>query len=104
RGYLMKLHVHVGVHKTATTYLQALIAKNGQSLNSTGVGMVPLYPFRSFFTRNLMQFVPGEFRIEDHLERFFERGIPPSIRGLILSDENLVGICKGLVSHGKPYQ
>jgi hypothetical protein len=100
----MKLHVHVGVHKTATTYLQALVAKNLPRLNSAGVGAIPLYPFRNYFTRNFMRFPAGEFRIEDELERFFEHGVPPSIRGLILSDENLVGLCNGLIAHGKPYQ
>jgi hypothetical protein len=100
----MKLHVHVGVHKTATTYLQGLIAKNGPRLNAGGVGMMPLMPFRMFFTRNLMKFPAGEFRIDDHLDRFFAHGIPPSIRGLILSDENLIGVCNGLINTGKPYQ
>ncbi len=100
----MKLHVHVGVHKTATTYLQGLIAKNGQRLNAAGVGAMPLSPFRAFFTRNFMKFPAGQYRIDDHLDRFFPQGVPPSIRGLILSDENLVGMCNGFIANGQPYQ
>ena len=100
----MKLHVHLGVHKTATTYLQGLLAKNLPRLNAAGVGAMPLSPFRAFLTRNLMNLPAGEFRIEDELARFFSDGVPSSIRGLILSDENLIGLCNGLIASGKPYQ
>ena len=100
----MKLHVHLGVHKTATTYLQGLLTRNGESLNKAGVGTMPLSQFRSFFTRNFMKFQAEEFRIEDQVERFFEHGVPSNIKGLILSDENLIGICNGLIGNGKPYQ
>lgn len=100
----MKLHVHLGVHKTATTYLQGLMAKNLQQLNAAGVGAMPLSQFRAFFTRNFMDFPAGEFRIENELQRFFEDGVPSSVRGLILSDENLIGLCNGLIAFGKPYQ
>jgi len=100
----MELHVHVGVHKTATTYLQGLVARNCRRLHNNGVGAMPLTPFRRFFTRNFMQFPAGPYRIEDHLDNFFPQGVPPNIRGLILSDENLIGICNGFVATGKPYQ
>jgi hypothetical protein len=65
---------------------------------------MPLTPFRAFFTRNLMTFPAGQYRIDDHLDRFFAQGIPSSIRGLILSDENLIGLCNGLIANGRPYQ
>lgn len=100
----MKLHVHVGVHKTATTYLQGLVAKNRERLNAAGVGAMPLTAFRAFFTRNFMKFPAGEYRIDNDLDRFFPDGVPPSIRGLILSDENLIGLCNGFIANGRPYQ
>jgi hypothetical protein len=100
----MKLHVHVGVHKTATTYLQGLFTKNKRSLNRAGVGAMALGQFRPFFTRNLMQHRVGEFRIEHHLDKFFEGGAPDDVRGLILSDENLIGLCNDLIATGKAYQ
>ena len=100
----MKLHVHLGVHKTATTYLQGLLAKKKQRLNQAGVGAMGLGEFRPFFTRYLMDHPVGEFRIEDHLEKFFGDGAPADVRGLILSDENLVGLCNGLIAHGKAYR
>jgi hypothetical protein len=99
----MKLHVHLGVHKTATTYLQGLLAKNAQGLNAAGVGVMPLSPFRAFFTRQFMKFPAGEYRLDDHVERFFAHGMPSNVRGMILSDENLIGICNGLISTGKSY-
>jgi hypothetical protein len=94
----------VGVHKTATTYLQGLISKNGHRLHAAGVGAMPLTPFRAFFTRNFMKFPAAEYRIDDHLDRFFPDGIPSSIRGVVLSDENLVGMCNGFIANGQPYQ
>jgi hypothetical protein len=100
----MKLHVHVGVHKTATTYLQGIFAKNKRLLNQAGVGAMALGQFRAFFTRNLMQHQVGEFRINDHLDKFFEDGAPDNVRGLILSDENLIGLCNDLIGTGKAYQ
>lgn len=99
----MKLHVHVGVHKTATTYLQGLVAKNVHRLNEAGVGAMGLTPFRAFFTRNLMKFPAAEFRIDDHLDKFFPHGVPSRVRGMILSDENLIGICNGLIGNGVAY-
>jgi hypothetical protein len=104
RDLPMKLHVHVGVHKTATTYLQGRLASNGPKLNSAGIGVMPLGPFRQFFTRNLMKYPAETFRIENHVEKFFPGGVPAKIHGLILSDENLIGLCNGLVSTGKAYQ
>jgi hypothetical protein len=100
----MKLHVHVGVHKTATTYLQGQLAKKKQQLNQAGVGAMALGEFRPFFTRHLMDHPVGEFRIENHLEKFFDGGVPDKIRGLVLSDENLIGLCNGLISYGKAYR
>jgi hypothetical protein len=99
----MKLHVHVGVHKTATTYLQGQLAKKKTELNQAGVGAMGLGEFRPFFTRHLMDHPVGTFRIEDHLEKFFVGAAPADIRGLVLSDENLIGQCNGLIAHGKAY-
>ena len=100
----MKLHVHVGVHKTATTYLQGQLSKKKQQLNQAGVGAMGLGEFRPFFTRHLMELPVGQFRIEDHLEKFFGDGVPDDISGLILSDENLIGLCNGFISYGKAYR
>jgi hypothetical protein len=100
----MKLHVHVGVHKTATTYLQGQLATRKAELNQAGVGAMSLGEFRPFFTRHLMDHPVGTFRIEDHLEKFFGGAAPADIRGLVLSDENLIGLCNGFIGSGKPYR
>jgi hypothetical protein len=99
----MKLHVHVGVHKTATTYLQGQLAKKKPQLHQAGVGAMGLGEFRPFFTRHLMDHPVGTFRIEDHLEKFFGGKVPADIRGLILSDENLIGLCNQFIAQGRPY-
>jgi hypothetical protein len=100
----MKLHVHLGVHKTATTYLQGRLARNRQGLNRNGVGVMALPEFRQFFTRNFRKFPVEGFRVENHIERFFKDGVPANVRGLILSDENMIGLCNSLIASGKAYQ
>jgi hypothetical protein len=99
----MKIHIHVGVHKTATTYTQSLLHANRDKLHQAGIGFIGLWEFRSTFTENLMNFEPGVFRIEDHLPRFFEQKVPREIRGLLISEENLIGYCGGLVNSGTPF-
>jgi hypothetical protein len=99
----MKLHVHVGVHKTATTYLQGQLARRKPQLHQAGIGAMGLGEFRPFFTRHLMGHPVATFRIEDHLEKFFGSRVPVDIRGLVLSDENLIGLTNQFILHGKPY-
>lgn len=99
----MKIHIHVGVHKTATTYIQNTLHANRAALHAAGIGYVNLWELRSFFTEKLMSFTPQSFRIEDHLPRFFNNNVPGEIRGLLISEENLIGYCGGLLNSGEPF-
>jgi hypothetical protein len=99
----MKIHIHVGVHKTATTYIQNMFHANRAVLNEAGIGYLSLWELRSFLTEKLMSFTPQNFRIEDHLPRFFNNNVPGQIRGLLISEENFIGHCGGLVNSGEPF-
>ncbi len=99
----MKIHLHVGVHKTATSFMQARLKGNHAKLNRAGIGFMPLFPFRNTYVKDLMKFDPASFRLEDRLEDFFPRGVPDNVRGIIMSDENLLGLCGTMLNSGKVY-
>jgi len=99
----VRIHLHVGVHKTATTFIQGRLRGNLAELNRAGIGYIPLWQFRHSDWGNLMKIDPAGFRIEDHLADFFPRAIPKEITGLIISDENLLGLCGAMLNNGKIY-
>ncbi len=96
----MKINLHLGAHKTATTYIQSRLAANRAALNAAGIGFCPLLELRRSFTRHLLTLSPKSFRIESMADSFFASGKPDSIRGLIISDENLLG---GFLKSGELY-
>jgi hypothetical protein len=101
----MKIHVHIGVHKTATTYIQGRLGNTMFKLNRSGIGYYPLWKFRASFWKEFMSINPAQFRLEDHLVGFFprveEQLDPDKVAGLIISDENLIGLCGTFVNSGK---
>ncbi len=99
----MKIHIHIGVHKTATTYMQNTLHENRQELRAAGIGYISLWELRQIFTECFMDFVPGEFKIESMLPKFFDNKVPKEIRGLIISEENIIGYCGGLLMSGFPF-
>jgi hypothetical protein len=82
----MVIVLHLGAHKTATTYVQAALELSRGRLRDVGVGYVPLTQLRSTVTERL---------------GFGRRGLPDAARRLleehrgsnrlILSDENIIG-------------
>jgi hypothetical protein len=99
----MKIHLHAGVHKTATTYVQNLYAQNLTGLNSRGIGYMPLTELRRSFTRNIDR-LPDDFDFNSLIPGFFPH-IPPSESSkLLISEENLTGYCMSIISSGKPFQ
>lgn len=102
--YLMEIHVHVGVHKTATTYLQNLLKGEARDLRQKGIGYAPLGRIRSSLTRRLMSFDQKDFKIEDQLGMFFESHVVPARPRLIISDENLIGYCGSIVANGRGFE
>lgn len=101
----MKVHVHIGVHKTATTYIQARLASNLLKMNAYGIGYIPIWKFRASQWKTFTSINPDSFRLEDQLKHFFQRSQDlldtGQILGLIISDENLIGNCGGLLSSGR---
>jgi len=100
----MQIHLHVGVHKTATTYLQSRLKAEASDLRQQGIGYAPLGEIRSTLTRPLMSLDPNDFKIEDQLGIFFKNCTVPSHPKLIVSDENLIGYCGSIVANGKGFE
>jgi hypothetical protein len=99
----LKINLHIGVHKTATTYIQNRLHANKAALHEAGIGYISLWDFRNFFTEKFMEFAPETFRLEDNIWRFFGNKVPDSVEGLIISEENLIGYCGGLLLSGNPF-
>jgi hypothetical protein len=70
-------------------------------LNRNGIGYLPVWRFRSSFWKDYMTLSPETFRIEDHLKDFFTNTPPSDVRGLIISEENLLGFCGNFVKTGR---
>lgn len=97
-----RIHVHLGAHKTATTYIQNTLEKNLDRLNAQDIDFIPLQEMREQITvsavRNDAEGV-NQIRTAVH-DRLCAK---PRTRLLILSDENLVGFPGNLVRDGALY-
>jgi len=100
----MKIHLHAGAHKTATTYIQSALAANIDSLNRQGVGYLKLPALRHQFTAQLMQVAPDQLRSVFTAENFFRKEPAQDIKGLLVSDENVAGGCADFVKTGQLYR
>ncbi len=78
---MKKVIVHLGVHKTATTFVQGELASQAQYLSDNGVLYTPLRQVRKSFTYQLGKAATGKL-VKDLL------GDHPNV---VISDENLLG-------------
>ena len=100
----MRIHLHLGVHKTATTALQSQLAGAAASMRAAGIGYLPLPMLRSRFTHALAQMAPGQLSDDRALQEFFFGDqVPSEVRGILISDENLLGSCGPLLRTGRLY-
>jgi len=110
----MKVHIHCGAHKTATTFLQNFLKSEREELHRRGVGYLPLAKSRSIFFPALGRLtgpLPSDVRqitlnrLRDQVSRAIrveDKNLPP-IDTLILSDENFIGPLIDLWRKGKMY-
>jgi hypothetical protein len=94
-----RLILHLGAHKTATTYLQSILAANRLKLSQAGVGFLPLDQVRHEVTGQLAH---GKISAPSLVERFSSPDHPlPSV--ICYSDENLLGTCPQMVAQQRIY-
>jgi len=97
--------LHLGAHKTATTYLQRLFFKNRQLLESDlSFGYVPMFRLRADVTTRLdrADSQPERSQMVEAL-RSYGIGVASDGRSVLLSDENLIGDCAEIMRSGKLY-
>lgn len=101
-----KFHLHLGVHKTATTYTQSALSDNNGTLRENGI----LYWDLGFTRKNITPFLKGLCRkkkhpaeaeeCEMHLRELFGRPEVKKSQRVLISDENLLGFITDIIRHG----
>lgn len=90
----MRIILHLGVHKTATTYLQSVLDANREQLRAAGAVYLPLNEVRTSITPRLRRPLMG---LKSSVERILETQRDSD--RLIISDENIIGMAREAVQH-----
>jgi hypothetical protein len=94
----MKIHIHLGVHKTATTFIQSQLHETRLLLQRSGIAYAGIWIVRRQFTRlfdRLAWFDPlWKWLTRPYLGRKLATILAgqPNAATFILSDENLLGL------------
>ncbi|WP_162685666.1 hypothetical protein [Roseovarius amoyensis] len=111
---MFELDLHLGVHKTATTFLQAALYSNKRILTESGICVPHHRQTRKHLTNPCQRrvdelressklgerFAPG---LERRVSDFFDELRNDSVSKILLTDENFVGHCGHVVHSGKLY-
>jgi hypothetical protein len=89
--------LHIGAHKTATTYMQKKLALNVEALDARGIHYDPLEIFRKNFTNSLQDPAKGNAEYREALKEKIRT------QDVILSEENIPGVPGDLVRGGNYY-
>ena len=91
--------IHLGVHKTATTYIQQLLKKNKFDLALEGILIVDFEIFRELIDNGKIE------KTDENIYKYIIKGILPLLfvkpKKIIISDENM--IFPGRIIHEKDY-
>ena len=98
----MKIHLHLGAHKTGTTFIQKSLAANLDRLNRNGIGFLPLLKQRALYA-SVKNVSPARFDLGSFLPHYFPKPGERERVGVVMSDENLLGDCRALFSDGGLY-
>lgn len=94
----MQFHIHLGAHKTATTFVQRTLRENAPALAAAGIAAPDLVVLRKRFTARFDRVMRGgalAARLFDaSLRRDLQSLLPsaPGIGRVLLSDENFLGV------------
>jgi hypothetical protein len=104
-----RMHVHLGVHKTATTFIQSQLHEHREVLAERGIGYARIADVRNQFTMLFDRFAwadaVGGALTRPMLARRLEQLIQAHGKGssFILSDENLLGLIAANYRTGRLY-
>ena len=101
-----KVNLHIGAHKTATTFIQKVLRASKDSLAGHGIKYVPTQNVRKNVTHGLrahknrgISRAATVTRIREYVESRF----PGDYTTLVISEENLVGNCRELYTKSDLY-
>ena len=101
-----KVNLHIGAHKTATTFIQKVLRASKDSLTGHGIKYVPTQNVRKNVTHGLrahknrgISRAATVTRIREYVESRF----PGDYTTLVISEENLVGNCRELYTKSDLY-
>lgn len=107
---MAKVLLHLGAHKTGTTFIQEVMRKNSRLLLEKGVSYLGGREAREDFTRDLVYPSVGlnknirksrESLVSDARE--YLRAVMPGGEDLFFSNENVLGFCNLKANAGKIY-
>ena len=87
----MDVCLHIGLHKTGTTFVQDSLKISRSTLLQSGIFFVPLNQFRNKVTKHIGDSISNQCELEDLVTSFFNDAKRSNCHTMILSDENLIG-------------
>ena len=105
----MKIQVHLGVHKTATTFIQSQLHETRSLLVEGGIGYAGIWIVRRQFTRyfDRLAWIDAVWQrlTRPYLRRKFETMLASHRKAtsFILSDENILGLISANYWTGRLY-
>jgi hypothetical protein len=101
---MTELCLHLGAHKTATTWLQTRLAEGRTQLQQIGVDYAPLGRIRPRISTPFSRWL-GERGVagRQSLRNEFAAFVRGEHARFIASDENLIGTCNGIARSGRLY-
>jgi len=102
----MKIHLHLGAHKTASTFIQNWLFVHKEQLNANGVCYIPLEKLRNNISNSIRHLIDKPLDIKSKLDSLISENYikdqNPEI--LIISEENFLGSPESLGNSGILYQ
>jgi mRNA-degrading endonuclease YafQ of YafQ-DinJ toxin-antitoxin module len=109
---MLNVHIHLGAHKTASTFIQEQLRYNKDTLKNEGIYYVPLWVTRGQFLQKFHAIVKNEDNVDNDVYTELRRQIfkevevtvPQSkLHTIIISDENILGGLGLLARTGEMY-
>jgi hypothetical protein len=101
-----RVNLHLGAHKTATTFIQKVLRASKSNLAGHGIKYVPMQNVRKNVTHRMRaHYNRGVSRTVTiaAVRKYFESRFPEECTTLVVSEENFVGNCKQLYTKSDLY-
>lgn len=101
-----KINIHVGAHKTATTFIQKVLRANRETLSRRGIKYIPMQNVRKNLTRKILAYkhrgVSRSSTVRG-IREYIDEKFTAEYTTLVISDENLIGSCREIYRRSDLY-